>query len=139
MKTKYDRGETINGEKVVGDRARLSLYPPQPEPRITTRSRFLSLWEMAAEWSAWDAGSLLVAENAWRRWLILGGLAGRARLVYVVEHGLPSERIALIAMPLRVLPGVFLTGVSTPEQKNKKAVGLHTDTTLTSYKNCPMR
>ena len=65
VKTKYDRGEMISGEKVFGDRPRLSLYPPQPEPRITTRSRFWSLWEMAVECSTRAAGSLLVVENAW--------------------------------------------------------------------------
>lgn len=38
VKTKYERGETMIGEKFLGDSRRDMVYPPHPDPRMTTRS-----------------------------------------------------------------------------------------------------
>jgi hypothetical protein len=58
VKTKYERGEMIIGEKDLGDKRREMVYPPQPEPRITTRSCLLSDLVAAVECSTYVARHL---------------------------------------------------------------------------------
>lgn len=53
----------ISGEKESGDSLREKLYPPQPDPRMMTRSRFMSDCAIAVEWPTCAANASLLVEN----------------------------------------------------------------------------
>ena len=64
------------GEKDLGDSRREMVYPPQPEPRMTTRSRLLSDFAVAAERSTYVARYLcpgwIWKETLFRGYLNIG-------------------------------------------------------------------
>ena len=76
----------MSGEKDSGDSLRDRLYPPQPEPRMMTRSRLVSDWGMAVECPTWAARYRVLVEN--RLWICLA---------WVRHSGLPRGRTALSA------------------------------------------
>lgn len=61
----------ISGEKESGDSLREKLYPPQPDPRMMTRSRFMSDCAIAVECPTCAANASLLVENralcTWRK------------------------------------------------------------------------